>query len=109
MLAIRGFTALGRGKKSGQQSGACGHGVDEDVLVRGMRAVADGAETVERRDAETGGEISVRATADGAFAQRDVHLLCEQLGAGEESRAHFAFERGTVETARDFQPGASLK
>src|SRR5439155_8418091 len=87
---------------------ASGHGVDEDVLARGMSAVADCAEAVQRGDAERGRKISVRASAGGAFAQRDIHLLGEQLGAGEETRAHFALERRAVEAAGDFKPSASL-
>ena len=62
------------GQKRGQEGGACGHGVYEDVLVRRMSAVADGAEAVERGDAQCGGEISVGTAADGAFAYREAHL-----------------------------------
>src|SRR2546429_3817786 len=79
------------------------------MLVRGMSAAAHGAEAVQRGDPESGREISVRASAGGAFAQRDIHLLGEQLGAGEETRAHFALERGAVEAAGDFKPSPSLK
>lgn len=50
-----------------QKSGASGHGVDEDVLVRGMGAVADGSEAVECGDANRGGEIAIRAATGGAF------------------------------------------
>lgn len=96
-------------KKSRQQRGAGGHGADEDVLVQGMRAVAHGAEAVEGGNAKRGGEISVRAAADGAFAQREIHLLRDRLGAGEESRAHFAFEWRAVEAAGDFEAGPPMK
>jgi hypothetical protein len=37
--------------KGGEESGAGGHGVDEDMLVLGVRAVANGAEAIERWDA----------------------------------------------------------
>ena len=62
------------GQKRGQEGGAGGHRVYEDVLVRRMGAAADGAEAVERRDADSSGEISVGTAADGAFAYREAHL-----------------------------------
>src|SRR5207253_5168273 len=77
LLVFCGFISLGSGKKSGQQCGTRRHRVDENVLARGMRAVADGSEAVEGWDAERGGEISIRATADGAFAQGVIQLLRE--------------------------------
>ena len=43
---------------------------DDEVFMRGVGAVADGAEPVERRDAERGGEIAIRAAADGGFRER---------------------------------------
>jgi hypothetical protein len=54
-----------------------GHGVDEDVLAQGVSTIARGAEAIERGDAERGSEISVGATAGGAFTQREIHLLCD--------------------------------
>jgi len=44
-----------------------------------MRAVAHGAEAIEGGDAERGCEISVRATAHGALAQGEIHLLRERF------------------------------
>src|SRR5713226_2223312 len=79
------------------------------MFVRGMRAVADSAEAVESWNAERGGEVSVRAATDGAFAQGKIHLFRERLRAGEESRAHFAFERRTVETAGGFKASSPIK
>src|SRR2546430_16858440 len=79
------------------------------MLVRGMSAAAHGAEAVERGDPESGREISVRAAAGGAFAQREIHLLGKQLGPGEQSGAHFAFEGRPVKASREFKPSASLK
>ncbi len=74
-----------------------------------MRTVAHCAEAVESWNAQRGGEISVRAATDGAFAQGKIHLFRERLRAGEESRAHFAFERRTVETAGDFKASSPIK
>src|SRR5882762_4757864 len=79
------------------------------MLARGMRAVAHGAEAIEGGDAERGCEISVRATAHGALAQGEIHLLRERFGAREEGRAHFAFERRAVEAAGDLQAGSPVK
>ena len=47
-----------------QQRGAAGQLVDEDVLVVGVRAAADGAEAVEGRRADAGGEVAVGRAAD---------------------------------------------
>src|SRR5260370_20374257 len=74
-----------------------------------MSTVADRAETIERGDAESRGVISVGATADGAFTQGQIHLLCECLGAGEERFAHFALERRTAKAAGDFKLRTMLK
>ena len=43
--------SLRRGEESGEKSGADGHGFDQHVFVSGVRAIADGAEAIERRDA----------------------------------------------------------
>src|SRR5260370_16457725 len=109
LFAVRSFVALGSGKKSGQECGAGGHGVDENVFVRGMSAVADGAEAVEGGDAGPSGELSVRATPAAAFPHRAITLLREGFGAGEESRAHFPFEGRAAEAAADFKPGSPAK
>src|SRR5947208_781357 len=77
--------------------------------MRGVGAVANRAEAVERGDPESGREISVRAAAGGAFAQEEIYLLGKQLGPGEQSGAHFAFEGRTIEAAGDFKPSPSLK
>ena len=101
--------SLERRKERREEGGALGHCVDEDVFVGGVGAVADGAEAVEGGDAERGGEISVRAAADGAFAQGKIHLLRDGIGASEESSAHFAFERRAVEAAGYLEAGAPVK
>src|ERR1700704_2679822 len=74
-----------------------------------MRAIAHSAEAVQSGDAQRGGEISIRAAANGAFAQREIHLLREGFGAAEEGCAHFAFEWGAVEAAGDFKSGSPVK
>jgi hypothetical protein len=53
-----------------EQSGPGGHGIDQDVLVRGMGAMADGAETVECRNAKYCREVAIRAATGCAFSQR---------------------------------------
>ena len=64
-------------EQSRQECGARGHGVDEDVLVVRMGAIANGAKTVQGGNAESACEVSIRAAARCAFAQRKMHLLCE--------------------------------
>ena len=66
-----------RGKKRGQEGGAGGHRVHEDVFVRRMSAVADGAEAVEGGHAQCGGEISVGTSTHGAFTEGKIHLRGE--------------------------------
>src|SRR6476660_919889 len=78
----RGFTAprinmSGCGQKRGQEGRAGGHRVYEDVLPGRVSAVADGAEAVERGDAQGSGEVSVGAAANGAFTDREAHLHSE--------------------------------
>lgn len=68
-----------------------------------MSAVADGAEAIERGDAESGGEIAIGAAAGGAFAQGEPHLCGERFGFGEERGTAFVFERGTIEAAANFE------
>ena len=63
-----------RGKQRGQEGGAGGHRVDEDVLVRRMSAVADGSEAIERGDAQRGGEISVGTPTYRAFTKGKINL-----------------------------------
>ena len=80
-----------------------GHRVDEDVLVGGVGAVAYGAETVERGDAERGCEIAVGASAGGGFAEREAKFAGDGFGTGEESGAVFAFEWRAIEAAANFE------
>src|SRR3954468_1726114 len=46
--------------QTGDEGGATRQRADLDVFVKSMRAVADGAEAVKRRNPERGGEIPVR-------------------------------------------------
>ena len=73
------------------------------MLAERMRAITDGAETVERWDADRGGEIAVRAAASGAFSERQTHLCSEIFGSGEKRGAVFAFERGAIKAATNFE------
>src|SRR6266849_6456298 len=68
-----------------------------------MCAVADSAEPIERWNAKSTGEISVRTAADGAFAQAQTHLQRERLRALEKCCAHFPLQRRTIEPAGDVE------
>src|SRR5689334_20687569 len=68
-----------------------------------MRAIADGAQAVQGGNTESAGEISVRAAAGSAFAQREVHLPCEGLRTSVKRSAVLAFQRRAIEAAGDFQ------
>ena len=57
-------------KQTRNRRGARHQRVDLDVLVQRVRAVADGAEAVERRHAERRGEVAVGAAAGAALFQR---------------------------------------
>ena len=45
------------------------------------------AEAVESWDSCGGGEVSIGASADGAFCQREIHFRCERLGVREKRGA----------------------
>lgn len=70
--------------------------------------MADGAEAVERGDAEGGGEIAVGAAAGGAFAEAQAYLRGEGFGAREERGAALVFERSTIEAAVNFETRAAM-
>jgi len=76
-----------------------GHGVDEDVFVSGVGAIAYGAEAVESGDAESGGEIAVGAATCGSFTYGKAHARRERFGAGKQGSAVFAFEGRAIEAA----------
>ena len=85
-----------------------GHGIDENVLVGGVGAVADGAEAIEGGNAECGGEVSVGTTADGGFPESEAQLFGQRFGAGEEGGAVFALQGRASEAARDFELCAAM-
>lgn len=76
-------------------------------MVR-MGAIADGAKTVQRGNAESAGEVSIRAAARGAFAQGKMHLLCERLRASKKRCRALALERRAVEAAPDLESGSFM-
>src|SRR5208283_849524 len=88
--------SLRRGEEGGEKSSADGHGLDEYVLVSGMRAITDGAEAIERRDTQRRGEVPVRASTGRGFAQGKAQLLGEGSSASEENGALLAFERRAI-------------
>lgn len=70
--------------------------------------MADGSEPVERRDAQRGGEIAVRAATRGTFSERQPHLPGKEFRSGKKRRAEFSFERRAIEAAVHFQPSAGM-
>ena len=59
----------------------------QHMLVLGVRAIADGAQSVERRNAEAAGEVAVRAPADRDFAQRESQLAARSSAPSRTSAA----------------------
>ena len=74
----------------------------------GMSAVTDGAETVERGNAERRGEIAVRAAAGGGFTKREPHLFGERFGARKKPRTVFSLHGRAIEAAVDFELCAAM-
>src|SRR5579864_6734096 len=77
------------------------------MFVRGVRAVTHRAESIERGNAERGGQVAVGATAGHTFTEAQTHLRRERLGASEKRGADFAFHRGAIEAAANFETGAA--
>ncbi len=50
-------------KKRGQERGSIGHGIDFDVFVLGVSALAKGAQSIERRYAESSREVAIARAA----------------------------------------------
>src|SRR5687768_11735330 len=97
-------TASSKASKKTRYNGRARHKrVDLDVLVQRMRAVTDGAETVERRHAESRGEVAVGSAPGTSLLQCDADLRrdaprhLEYLDDGRR-----AFERRPLEAAADF-------
>ena len=99
---------LRSGEERGKERGALGHGLHEDVLANGMRAVADCAEAVERGNTKSGGEITVGTSARGGFAKGETQLSGEGFCAGEEGGAVFSLKRRAPKSASDFKFGAAV-
>ena len=70
---LKSFYRRNAESKGGQQlrdqRGAVGDPVHQDALVRRVRAFADTAQAVERRNAQRGGEVAVRAAAGQRLLQ----------------------------------------
>ena len=81
---------------------------DSDMFVRGVSAVADRSETVERRDAHRRGEVAVRAAAGRPLEQ----LVSEGGGHVASQRekptdSRRTFQRRPLETASNIQTRAA--
>lgn len=83
------------------------HGFEQDMLVAGVRAFADGTEAVQGGDAESGGEIAVGCAASRGFAESKAHLFGERFGASVEFNAVLAFERRAIEAAAQLKLDAA--
>ena len=70
--------------------------------------MANGSKPVERRDAQRGREIAIRAATCRAFSERQPHLTGQELCSGKKRRAEFSFERRAIEAAVHFQPSAGM-
>ncbi len=68
-----------------------------------MRAFADCAQAVERGDSESGGEVAVRATANGGFVEVPADFCGDLLRGTEQSHDFLgAFEWRPIDPAADF-------
>jgi len=74
----------------------------------GVRAIADGAEAIQSRNAKRRREISVGASTGRGLAQGKPELPGEGNGASEEHGALLAFEGRAIKTAVDFKLGAAM-
>src|SRR5579872_2136159 len=59
----------GRFNHSGQKQSAARQFGDYDVFVQGVGAIANAAHTIECRNPDPGGEVSIRATAHGGLLE----------------------------------------
>lgn len=64
---------------SRQQQRAAGQLGEEDMLVPGVCSLTNGAQAVESRDADAGGEVSIRASTDGSFFELPADLVGDGL------------------------------
>ncbi len=78
--------------------------------MRSVRAFADRADAVERRNAKRCGKVAVRASSRRGFFQIDAELFRQLTGAPEESDHPFApLQRRPVQTAGEFEGAALVK
>src|SRR5919199_585684 len=73
-------------QEPGEERGAHGNRIEEDVLVAGVRSAAFGAQAVEHRDAERADEVAVGAAAGRALVQVEAELLAVPARLLEEPR-----------------------
>ena len=111
--ACRCFSAESRGlerrQKFAEQGGAVGHAIDEQAFVDGVGAFADGAEAIERGDAEGSRKVAVGAAAGEGFFEFDAEVAAERLSQPEELHdAGRALHRRAVQAAGDFDGAAFI-
>ncbi len=78
------------------------------MFVSGMRAVADSAEAIERRNPKGRCEITIRTTAGCSLTQRKTELFGKRGSASVENGALLAFERGAIKAAMNFELCATM-
>ena len=96
--------AVGRsrcGDEAGDEAGAVGIVATTTMLVVGVGAAADGAEAVERRDADRGGEVAVAAAADGDAGRGRASPTSRRLGRWRTARRRRLGHRRAVDAADD--------
>src|ERR1700686_3310970 len=78
--------------------------------MSGVGAFSNSSEAIQRGDSQAGGEVSVRATADGRFFQFPAQLLCNRcsfLVQRGDTRA--PLHRWAVKGSLDFQLAFAIK
>src|SRR3974390_3435102 len=79
------------------------------MLVRRMRAIADGSQAVEGRNANAGGEIAIRTSADGDLLEREPQFARGPLCGGKQCRHLLrALQGRPVHTARDLKLAVAI-
>src|ERR671935_259676 len=108
-VGCAGIFALEAGfdQEPGEERGAHGDRVEEDVLVARVRSGPLRAEPVEHRDAERADEVAVRAAAGGALVEVEPEPFAVLARLLEEPRrAGRALERRPREAALKLEPRA---
>lgn len=78
--------------------------VNDDMLVLGVGAVTDRAQSIQCRNAESRSKIAVAASAYGSFCQGEAKLICTLIGKREQAgRLYRPLHRRTVQSAVCFQ------